>query len=57
MVLVSLFGSIAYNITISWAIYYFFACMQKILPWTDCNPAFNTDGEFLYYRYAIVHIT
>ncbi|XP_066496273.1 sodium- and chloride-dependent neutral and basic amino acid transporter B(0+) [Tiliqua scincoides] len=37
MVIISSFVSIYYNVIISYALYYFFASFQKILPWSFCS--------------------
>ncbi|XP_009088788.3 sodium- and chloride-dependent neutral and basic amino acid transporter B(0+) isoform X1 [Serinus canaria] len=43
MVIISAFVSIYYNVIIAYALYYFFASFQKVLPWSEC---FSWADEF-----------
>ncbi|XP_067945019.1 sodium- and chloride-dependent glycine transporter 1-like [Watersipora subatra] len=36
VVLTCMLTAISYNVTVAWATYYFFASMQKVLPWSLC---------------------
>ncbi|XP_071502065.1 sodium- and chloride-dependent GABA transporter ine-like [Diadema antillarum] len=31
-----------YNVIMTWALFYFFASFQSVLPWTNCNNTWNT---------------
>lgn len=42
MLFVSFLVIIYYNMIIAWTIFYTFAGMQSVLPWSDCGNAFNT---------------
>ncbi|XP_014662713.1 PREDICTED: sodium-dependent proline transporter-like [Priapulus caudatus] len=48
MVMVSLIVAIYYNVIMSYTLYYMFASMQKVLPWTTCNNEWNT--KYCYVR-------
>uniref|UniRef100_A0A672VD66 Solute carrier family 6 member 14 n=1 Tax=Strigops habroptila TaxID=2489341 RepID=A0A672VD66_STRHB len=43
MVIISTFVAIYYNVIIAYALYYLFASLQKVLPWSDC---FSWSDEF-----------
>lgn len=43
MMVVSTYIGIYYNVVICIAFYYFFASMTRVLPWTYCSNAWNTD--------------
>ncbi|KAJ6653773.1 hypothetical protein lerEdw1_008702 [Lerista edwardsae] len=44
MVVISTFVSIYYNVIISYALYYFFASFQSVLPWSSCNATWADDS-------------
>ncbi|KAL8617159.1 hypothetical protein ACOMHN_014329 [Nucella lapillus] len=43
MVIISGIVCVYYNIIITWTFYYLFMSMRKVLPWADCDNAWNDD--------------
>ena len=43
MITVSGLVCIYYNIIITYTVYYLFASMNSVLPWSTCNNTWNTD--------------
>ncbi|CAF3649445.1 unnamed protein product [Rotaria sordida] len=40
--IIAFYTDFYYNVVISWGLYYLFASFRRILPWSDCNHAWNT---------------
>ena len=43
MVIISGIVCVYYNIIITWTFYYLFMSMRKVLPWSDCDNAWNDE--------------
>ncbi|XP_046544144.1 sodium- and chloride-dependent glycine transporter 1-like [Haliotis rubra] len=41
-VMASSFGSVLYNVIVSWSIYYIYKSFSSVLPWTTCDNWWNT---------------
>ena len=44
MVLIAFYTDFYYNVIISWALYYFIASFNKVLPWYKCSEPWATDA-------------
>ncbi|XP_061624235.1 solute carrier family 6 member 4b isoform X3 [Phyllopteryx taeniolatus] len=46
---IALYVSFYYNTIIAWALFYFYSSFSTILPWTNCDNAWNTDNCTNYF--------
>ena len=44
VVLIAFYTDFYYNVIISWALYYFIASFNKVLPWSTCSAPWATDA-------------
>lgn len=45
MVVLNIFVSIYYNVIITYTVFYFFASLEGVLPWTNCGNFWNSDAD------------
>uniref|UniRef100_A0A6Q2X032 Transporter n=1 Tax=Esox lucius TaxID=8010 RepID=A0A6Q2X032_ESOLU len=47
--IIALYVSFYYNTIIAWALFYFYSSFTTVLPWTNCDNAWNTDNCTNYF--------